>query len=245
MKKLTLLFLLCSLAIQVYAQQKTDDVNAPSQNAQELADKLSNPVASMISVPFQNNTDWGIGEHNGSKNTLNFQPVIPIKLSSNLNLITRYIIPIVSQHDVTGENTQQFGLSDTTVSAWVSPSHPKNGFIWGAGPALLIPTATFVSVFLLNHASHLLLQIHDYAIRLYVISTTYLHNILYCSACTSNSSSVFMRLHRQQLNQSSLHQLHVIFQSLTEYLPVYVVAGSYPTYPHSKNNQQQVVYIIF
>jgi hypothetical protein len=124
------------------AQQKTGDVNAPSQSAQELADKLSNPVASMISVPFQNNSDWGIGKYNGSKNTLNFQPVVPIKLNSNLNLITRYIIPIVSQRDVTGENTQQFGLSDATISAWVSPSHPKNGFIWGLGPALLIPTAT-------------------------------------------------------------------------------------------------------
>jgi len=111
-------------------------------SAQELADKLSNPVASMISVPFQNNSDWGIGENNGSKNTLNFQPVIPFKLSANLNLITRYIVPIVAQRDITGPNTQQFGLGDATVSAWVSPSHPKNGFIWGVGPALLIPIAT-------------------------------------------------------------------------------------------------------
>src|SRR5436190_20825428 len=92
------------------AQEKT----GASQSAQELADKLSNPVASMISVPFQNNTDWGIGEHNGSKNTLNFQPVVPIKLSSTLNLITRYILPVVAQRDVTGENTQQVGLSDAT-----------------------------------------------------------------------------------------------------------------------------------
>jgi len=114
----------------------------PSAGAQELADKLSNPVASMISVPFQNNTDWGIGTYNGSKNTLNFQPVIQVKLSSNLNLITRYIIPIVDQRDVTGANKHEFGLSDLTVSAWVSPSHPKNGLIWGAGPALLIPIAT-------------------------------------------------------------------------------------------------------
>jgi hypothetical protein len=114
----------------------------PSAGAQELADKLSNPVASMISVPFQNNTDWGIGPDNGSKNTLNIQPVIPIKLSTDLNLITRYILPVVDQRDITGPDTHQSGLSDATVSAWVSPSHPKNGLIWGVGPALLIPTAT-------------------------------------------------------------------------------------------------------
>ncbi|WP_336514873.1 hypothetical protein [Pollutibacter soli] len=120
----------------LFAQEK------PSADAQALADKLANPVASMISVPFQNNTDWGIGTYNGSKNTLNIQPVIPIKLSSNLNLITRYILPVVDQRDITGNDTHQFGLSDMTVSAWASPAQPKNGLIWGFGPALLVPTAT-------------------------------------------------------------------------------------------------------
>ena len=114
----------------------------PGAGAQELADKLSNPVASLISVPFQNNVDYGIGPHKGSKYTLNFQPVIPLELSPNLNLITRYIIPIVDQRDITGENTSEFGLSDATISAWFSPSHSKNGWIWGAGPAFLVPIGT-------------------------------------------------------------------------------------------------------
>lgn len=113
-----------------------------SPSAQDLADKLANPVASMISLPFQNNTDWGIGTYNGSKNTLNIQPVIPIKLSAGINLITRYILPVIDQRNVTGLSTHQFGLSDLTVSAWLSPAQPKNGLIWGAGPVLLIPTAT-------------------------------------------------------------------------------------------------------
>jgi hypothetical protein len=125
-----------SVAGNIYAQEK------PSASAQELADKLSNPVASMISLPFQNNTDWGIGPDNGSKNTLNIQPVIPIKLSADLNLITRYILPLVDQRDVLGPDTHEFGLSDMTVSAWFSPAHPKNGLIWGLGPAFLVPTAT-------------------------------------------------------------------------------------------------------
>ncbi len=131
------LLLLILASINLYAQ----DTRQPN-SAQELADKLSNPVANMISVPFQNNTDWGIGPNNGSKNTLNFQPVIPIKLSADLNLITRYIIPIVDQRDVVDKDTHEFGLSDATVSAFFSPSHPKNGLIWGIGPALLIPIAT-------------------------------------------------------------------------------------------------------
>jgi hypothetical protein len=135
----TMLLIAISFSLSAKAQEKPA---AGGASAQELADKLSNPVANMISVPFQNNTDWGIGLYNGSKNTLNIQPVIPITLSSNLNLITRYILPVVDQRDVIGPDTHEFGLSDLTVSAWVSPAHPKNGLIWGIGPALLIPTAT-------------------------------------------------------------------------------------------------------
>lgn len=114
----------------------------PGASAQELADKLSNPVANMISVPFQSNLDYGIGPHNGSKYTLNIQPVIPIQLSQNLNLITRYIIPVVDQRDISAENTSEFGLSDATISAWFSPTHSKNGWLWGAGPAFLVPIGT-------------------------------------------------------------------------------------------------------
>ncbi len=138
MKSLRSVLLILTLFIltinNLHAQQQ--------QSAQALADKLSNPVANMISVPFQNNTDWGIGPYNGSKNTLNIQPVIPIKLNSSLNLITRYILPVVDQQDVTGPDMHQFGLSDLTASAWVTSAHPKNGLIWGVGPVLLIPTAT-------------------------------------------------------------------------------------------------------
>jgi hypothetical protein len=111
-------------------------------SAEELAKKLSNPVAALISVPFQNNMDIGIGQYNGSRNTLNFQPVIPITLSPKLNLITRFIVPIISQRDITGEGTSQNGLGDAVVSAWFSPSEAKNGLVWGIGPVLLLPIAT-------------------------------------------------------------------------------------------------------
>lgn len=115
----------------------------PTANeAAELAKKLANPIASLISVPFQNNTYYGIGAYKGTQNVMNFQPVIPFKLNEKLNLITRYIIPIVTQYNVTGENTSQSGLSDATVSAFLSPSDDKNGLTWGVGPAFLVPTAT-------------------------------------------------------------------------------------------------------
>jgi hypothetical protein len=126
------------LCFFVGAQEK----QAEGSNPQEIADKLSNPVASLISVPLQSNLDYGIGTYNGSKYTLNIQPVIPIKLSPNLNLITRYILPVIDQHDISGEGTAEFGLSDALVSGFFSPVHSKTGLIWGAGPAFLIPTGT-------------------------------------------------------------------------------------------------------
>lgn len=112
----------------------------PGASPQELADKLANPVASLISVPLQNNINYGIGPFNGSKYVINIQPVIPFKLSENLNLITRYILPVIDQRDITGENTHQFGLSDATVTAFFAPKSKK--LIYGLGPAFLVPTAT-------------------------------------------------------------------------------------------------------
>ena len=125
-----------SLSICAYAQEK------PTASAEELAKKLANPIAGLISVPLQNNVDYDIGLYHGSKYTLNFQPVVPIQLNQKLNLITRYIVPIVDQHDITGEGDIQFGLSDATVSAFFTPINSKNGLMWGAGPAFLIPTGT-------------------------------------------------------------------------------------------------------
>lgn len=119
-----------------YTQEK------PAASAQELADKLSNPVASLISVPLQNNVDYGIGAYQGSKYTLNIQPVIPFALSPKLNLITRYIVPVIDQRDIVAEGSSQFGLSDATLSAFFSPAASKNGLIWGGGPAFLVPIGT-------------------------------------------------------------------------------------------------------
>jgi hypothetical protein len=132
------LFALVIFSYSLHAQE----TQKPTADAGELAKKLANPVASLISVPFQNNTDVGIGVYHGYKNTMNFQPVVPISLSSKLNLITRYIIPIVTQHNITGQDVKQAGLSDAVISAFFSPAVPKNGVVWGAGPVFLVPIAT-------------------------------------------------------------------------------------------------------
>jgi hypothetical protein len=119
------------------AQESTPPAAA---SAEELAKKLANPIANLISVPIQGNLDVGIGAYNGSKLVVNVQPVIPITLSPKLNLITRWILPIVSQFDITGQNTQQSGLGDAVITGFLSPS--QSSLTWGVGAAFLVPTAT-------------------------------------------------------------------------------------------------------
>lgn len=109
----------------------------------DLAKKLSNPIASLISVPFQLNYDHGYGPLDGDKTTLNIQPVIPISLNEDWNVISRTILPVSWQDDIAGPSGSQFGLGDTVQSFFLSPAKPtESGIIWGAGPVFLIPTAT-------------------------------------------------------------------------------------------------------
>ncbi len=115
---------------------------APADDAAELAKKLQNPIASLISVPIQNNFDFGAGPNNdGFQYKVNIQPVIPFALSEDWNLITRTILPVVYQENIIGTSSQA-GLSDLTESLFFSPKKDFHGWIWGAGPVLLFPTAT-------------------------------------------------------------------------------------------------------
>jgi hypothetical protein len=109
----------------------------------ELARAAQNPVANMYSLPFQNNTNfnWGLGPIEETQNVLNIQPVLPFEVSDNWNIITRTILPVVSQPGrVPGEN-RETGLGDLTFTAFVSPSKTSK-LLWGVGPAVLMPTAT-------------------------------------------------------------------------------------------------------
>jgi hypothetical protein len=112
-------------------------------DADAIAKQLSNPVAELISVPLQFNYDEGYGAgDDGERYSLNIQPVAPFSISEDWNVISRTILPVIDQNDVIADSSQS-GLGDTTQSFFFSPKAPTaGGWIWGAGPALLLPTAT-------------------------------------------------------------------------------------------------------
>jgi hypothetical protein len=119
------------------------DTGEAANSEADLAKKLSNPVASLISVPFQSNFDFGGGTNNHAfRYTMNVQPVIPISLNDQFNLIVRVITPFIYQQEQFPGQQDNTGLGDTTPSFFLSPKKPIGGWIVGAGPVLLLPTAT-------------------------------------------------------------------------------------------------------
>jgi hypothetical protein len=106
---------------------------------EELAKLSQNPVANLISVPFQNNTNFNYGPLDGTQNILNIEPVIPVTLNTDWNLITRTIFPLIWQPPVIQDQSNVFGLGDMQFSAFMSPSH-ASGWIWGAGAIAQLPT---------------------------------------------------------------------------------------------------------
>ena len=125
----------CALFLSVAIQS-----NANADTGEADAAKLAqNPIASVISVPFQNNANLNYGPQRDTLNDLNVQPVIPFSLNQNWNLITRTILPVISSPAVTPDGSRINGIGDVLFSAFVSPAH-SGGWIWGVGPAIQAPT---------------------------------------------------------------------------------------------------------
>ena len=123
-------------------EDKPSDAQASHESTSEgeLAKKTQNPVADLISVPIQNNFNFNAGPHNQTQTVINIQPVVPIKLNEDFNLITRTILPVVDQPDP-ASNTSQFGLGNLNTTLFLSPSKSK-AVTWGVGPIFGFPTKT-------------------------------------------------------------------------------------------------------
>ena len=130
---------------QAQAQQVSADKPADASGgdtASDLAKKIQNPIGDLYSVPFQGNTNFGVGPHNGTQEILNIQPVIPFHITDDWNIITRTILPVVWNPDMSPLPSKDFGTSATTFSAFLSPRNPTDGWLWGVGPVVQIPTAS-------------------------------------------------------------------------------------------------------
>ena len=148
-------FLCCAVLLllpagPLLAQEGTRNNNGQkpsSATSEKLAKKLQNPVASLISIPLQNNFEYGLGpEKKGFRYTLKLQPVVPFSLNEDWNFILRPIMPYISQRNVIGGSSQE-GFGDLELEPFFSPKEPgPGGLIWGIGPVFLFPTAASKSL---------------------------------------------------------------------------------------------------
>jgi hypothetical protein len=116
--------------------------SADGEDSPEIAKQAQNPIASMISVPFQNNATFGVGEKSDVQDSLLIEPVIPFRLTSDWNLITRTIVPVIEQPTLAPGLGNVSGLGDVQLSLYMSPVKPFGEMIWGLGPSFSFATAS-------------------------------------------------------------------------------------------------------
>jgi hypothetical protein len=126
-----------SLTILVAGVQSTR-----AQETSNEAKQAQNPIARLISVPFENDFNPHTGISKNDEYILQVKPVVPIKLSNDWNLITRTVIPVIQTPDLTPSISGTSGVGDVSLSLFLSPSRAFHQIIWGAGPIVSFPTAS-------------------------------------------------------------------------------------------------------
>jgi hypothetical protein len=122
-----------TIAVLLFQDGRADDTS-------DLAQLVQNPIAKVISLPFQNNLNFGVGPRDDAQDVLNIQPVVPFNLGSEWNVISRAIIPVIDDPALGSGTASTSGVGDASLALYLSPSHP-GGVIWGIGPAFTFPTA--------------------------------------------------------------------------------------------------------
>ena len=135
----------CTSITRIFAAAALLMVCAPLRaelSAEELAKLAQNPIANLISVPFQENANFNYGPLKKTQNVFNIEPVIPFEVNKDWNVITRTIIPVISQPALFPGDTRTNGIGETQFSAFLSPANPVNGLVWGVGAITQLPTTS-------------------------------------------------------------------------------------------------------
>ena len=127
--------LVTSLALFVPGFAVAQEAGGADTGDQELAKKLANPLTDMVSVPLQFNWINGVGPNKELRTLIYFQPVVPISISENWNMIGRLVVPYLAQPAAYGGSA---GMSDVIAQAFFSPK-TKGTFTWGVGPMFYMP----------------------------------------------------------------------------------------------------------
>ncbi|MDH3269272.1 MAG: transporter [Ignavibacteria bacterium] len=131
LKSITITSILCVILLcsSILFAQKSD---------QDLTKAAQNPIANMMSFPFQNNTNFKMGpDSNRTQNILNIQPVIPLMHG---RIITRTIFPLIWNLNYEAESGSDFGLGDILFTAFYAPE--SKGITWGIGPVISFPSGS-------------------------------------------------------------------------------------------------------
>ncbi len=132
--------LLAAATLIVANSLSAQDIKGEEALESDLAKKSQNPIANLISLPFQNNSTFGVGPGDAVVNDFNIQPVYPVTIKK-FNVINRFILPVTYQGEVVPGIGSEFGLGDLSYTAFVSPAK-ASGVTWGVGPSFVLPTAT-------------------------------------------------------------------------------------------------------